>query len=82
MGVSKEGKTYANRYKTDLSISQTSNTGFDGTSRKICSGDGIDSALFTNCFKSAWIELYKLFKYFFVTVSIFKPLLLWMIYFY
>ena len=45
MGVSKENKTYASRYKTDVSVSQTSNVGFDSTSRKLCSGDGVDSAL-------------------------------------
>ena len=44
MGVSKQNKTYASRYKTDVSVSQTSNTGFDSTTRKLCSGDGADSA--------------------------------------
>ena len=45
MGVSKTDKTYASRYKTDVSVSQTSNVGFDSTTRKLCSGDGADSAL-------------------------------------
>ena len=45
MGVSKTNKTYASRYKTDLSVSQTSNVGIDSTTRVICSGDGADSAL-------------------------------------
>ena len=45
MGVSKTNKTYASRYKTDVSVSQTSNVGFDTTTRKICSGDGADSAI-------------------------------------
>ena len=45
MGVSKQNKTYASRYKTDVSVSQTSNVGFDSTTRVVCSGDGADSAL-------------------------------------
>ena len=45
MGVSKTGKTPANYYKSDVSVSQTSNVGFDSTTRVICSGDGADSAL-------------------------------------
>jgi len=45
MGVSKTNKTYASRYKTDVSVSQTSNVGFDATTRKLCSGDGADSAI-------------------------------------
>ena len=45
MGVSKTNKTYAGRYKTDVSVSQTSNVGFDSTTRIMCSGDGADSAL-------------------------------------
>ena len=45
MGVSKTNKTYASRYKTDVSVSQTSNVGFDSTTRVICSGDGADSAI-------------------------------------
>ena len=45
MGVSKTNQTYASRYKTDVSVSQTSNVGFDATTRKLCSGDGEDSAL-------------------------------------
>jgi len=44
MGVSKTGKTPASYYKSDVSVSQTSNTGFDSTTRKLCSGDGADSA--------------------------------------
>ena len=45
MGVSKTGKTPASYYKSDVSVSQTSNVGFDSTTRVICSGDGADSAL-------------------------------------
>ena len=45
MGVSKTNKTYASRYKTDLSVSQTTNVGIDATLRKISSGDGADSAI-------------------------------------
>ena len=45
MGVSKTGKTPASYYKSDISVSQTSNVGFDSTTRVICSGDGADSAL-------------------------------------
>jgi len=45
MGVSKTNKTYASRYKTDVSVSQTSNVGFDANTRKLCSGDGADSSL-------------------------------------
>jgi hypothetical protein len=45
MGISKTTKTYAERYKTDCSVTQTSNTGFDSTTRVICSGDGADSSL-------------------------------------
>ena len=45
MGVSKTNKTYANRYKTDLSVNQTNNVGIDSTTRTICSGDGADSAI-------------------------------------
>ena len=45
MGVSKTGKTPASYYKSDVSVSQTSNVGFDSTTRIICSGDGADSAL-------------------------------------
>ena len=45
MGVSKQTKTYASRFKTDVSVSQTSNVGFDSTTRKLCSGDGADSAM-------------------------------------
>jgi len=44
MGVSKTGKTPASDYKRDVSVSQTTNTGFDSTTRKLCSGDGADSA--------------------------------------
>ena len=45
MGVSKQTKTYASRFKTDVSVSQTSNTGFDATTRILCSGDGADSSM-------------------------------------
>ena len=45
MGISKQGKTYASRYNTDVSVSQTSNTGFDSTTRRLCSGDGADSSM-------------------------------------
>ena len=45
MGVSKTEKTYASRYKTDISVSQTTNTGFDSTTRRLCSGDGADSSM-------------------------------------
>tara|TARA_Y100000310_G_scaffold43564_1_gene40640 strand:- start:1819 stop:2610 length:792 start_codon:yes stop_codon:yes gene_type:complete len=45
MGVSKTTKTYASRYKTDVSVSQTTNTGFDATTRILCSGDGADSSM-------------------------------------
>ena len=45
MGVSKTNKTYASRYKTDVSVSQTNNVGFDSTPRKLCSGDGADSSM-------------------------------------
>ena len=45
MGVSKTGKPPASYYKSDVSVSQTSNTGFDSTTRVLCSGDGADSAL-------------------------------------
>lgn len=45
MGISKQEKTYASRFKTDLSVTQTSNVGIDATTRIICSGDGADSAL-------------------------------------
>ena len=45
MGVSKTGKTPASYYKSDVSVSQTSNAGFDSQTRIICSGDGADSAL-------------------------------------
>ena len=45
MGVSKTGKTPASYYKSDVSVSQTSNVGFDSTTRIICSGDGADSAI-------------------------------------
>ena len=45
MGVSKTGKTPASYYKSDVSVSQTSNVGFDSTTRVICSGDGADSSI-------------------------------------
>ena len=41
----KEGKTYANTYKNDLVISQASNTGIDSTTRRIQSGNGVDTAI-------------------------------------
>lgn len=45
MGVSKTGTTPASHYKSDVSVSQTSNVGFDSQTRILCSGDGADSAL-------------------------------------
>ena len=45
MGVSKTGKTPASYYKSDVSVSQTSNVGFDSSLRKLCSGDGTDSSM-------------------------------------
>ena len=45
MGVSKTNKTYASRYQSDVSVNQTNNTGFDSTTRKLCSGDGTDSSM-------------------------------------
>ena len=45
MGESKQTKTYASRYKTDVSVSQANNVGFDSTTRKLCSGDGADSSM-------------------------------------
>jgi len=45
MGVSKTGTAPASHYKRDVCVSQTSNAGFDSTTRKLCSGDGADSAM-------------------------------------
>ena len=42
MGVSKTNKTYASRYKTDVSVNQSTNTGFDSTTRILVSGDGAE----------------------------------------
>ena len=44
MGISKTNKTYASRFKTDVSVDQTTNTGFDSTTRLLVSGDGASSA--------------------------------------
>ena len=35
MPTSKTGKTYASRYKTDVSVDQSTNVGFDATTRLI-----------------------------------------------
>ena len=45
MGVSKTGKTYADRYKTDVSVNNATNGGFDSHTRALCSGDGADSSI-------------------------------------
>tara|TARA_Y100000310_G_C20449884_1_gene700167 strand:- start:109 stop:903 length:795 start_codon:yes stop_codon:yes gene_type:complete len=45
MPVSKTNRTYASRYKTDVSVDQTTNTGFDSTARLLVSGDGASSAV-------------------------------------
>ena len=45
MPTSKTGKTYASRYKTDVSVDQSTNVGFDATTRLIVSGDGASSSL-------------------------------------
>ena len=42
MGVSKTNKTYASRYKTDVSVNQSTNVGFDSTTRVLVSGDGAE----------------------------------------
>ena len=42
---SKTGKTPASYYKSDVSVEQSTNVGFDSTTRKIISGDGASSAL-------------------------------------
>ena len=44
MPISKENRTYASRFKTDVSVDQTTNTGFDSTVRLLVSGDGASSA--------------------------------------
>ena len=44
MPISKENRTYASRFKTDVSVDQTTNTGFDSTTRLLVSGDGASSA--------------------------------------
>ena len=44
MPISKTNRTYASRYKTDVSVDQTTNTGFDNTARLLVSGDGASSA--------------------------------------
>jgi len=41
---SKTGKAPANYYKSDVSVEQSTNTGFDSTTRKLISGDGASSA--------------------------------------
>lgn len=45
MGISKTNKTYSSRYKTDVSVNQTSNVGFDSTTRLLVSGDGAASSM-------------------------------------
>ena len=45
MPISKAGRTYASRFKTDVSVDQTTNTGFDSTARLLVSGDGASSAV-------------------------------------
>ncbi len=40
-----QGNPFANFYKRILQVSQSSNTGFDNSSRAIQSGDGVDSAV-------------------------------------
>ena len=41
----KTGKPPANYYKSDVSVEQSTNVGFDSTTRKIISGDGASSSL-------------------------------------
>ena len=41
----KTGKPPANYYKSDVSVEQSTNVGFDSTSRKIISGDGASASL-------------------------------------
>ena len=40
-----QGKPPADYYKRQLQVSQSSNTGFDNSSRSIESGDGVASAV-------------------------------------
>ena len=42
---SKTGKTPASYYKSDVSVEQSTNVGFDSTTRSIISGDGAKSAI-------------------------------------
>jgi hypothetical protein len=42
---SKTGKAPADYYKSDVSVDQSTNTGFDSTTRSIISGDGAKSAM-------------------------------------
>ena len=42
---SKTGRSPSEYYKSDVSVEQSSNTGFDNTSRSIISGDGTSSSL-------------------------------------
>ena len=44
MPISKENRTYASRFKTDVSVDQTTNTGYDSTARLLVSADGASSA--------------------------------------
>ena len=41
---SKTGKAPADYYKSDVSVEQSTNTGFDSTTRRLISGDGANSA--------------------------------------
>ena len=42
---SKTGKTPASYYKSDVSVEQSTNVGFDSTTRSIISGDGAKSSI-------------------------------------
>ena len=42
---SKTGKTPASYYKSDVSVEQSTNVGFDSTTRSIISGDGAKSSM-------------------------------------
>ena len=42
---SKTGKTPASYYKSDVSVDQSTNVGFDSTTRSIISGDGAKSSM-------------------------------------
>ena len=42
---SKTGKTYASYYKSDVAVEQSTNAGFDSTTRSIISGDGAKSSM-------------------------------------